>query len=103
MNKKQKIILTIGIIIILILLIIWQVQGGEPLTKTQVLVDKTTELDRMLGVENKQYVNKYVFGLLPSGTDSIYVMVSVMSLTGLVVVFSGVLIYLSRNKRKEIK
>ncbi len=103
MNKKQKIILTIGIIIILIVLIIWQVQGGEPLTKTQVLVDKTTELDRMLGVENKQYVNKYVFGLLPSGTDSIYVMVSVISLTGVIVFISGVLIYLLRNKRKEIK
>lgn len=103
MNKKQKIVISIGIISTLIVFLIWQAQGGETLTKTQVLVDKTTELDRMLGVENKQYIDKYVFGLLPSGTGSIYEMLSAFSLTGLVVVLSGVLIYLSRNKKKEIK
>lgn len=103
MNKKQKIVLTIGIILIVIVFIIWQTQGGETLTKTQVLIDKTTDLDRMLGVENKQYLGKYVFGLLPSGTESLYVMISALSLSGLVVVLTGVLVYLLRNKKKEIK
>ncbi len=103
MNKKQIIVLSIGIISILIVFFIWQAQGGETFTKTQVLVDKTTDLDRMLGVENKQYINKYVFGLLPSGTESVYEMLSAFSLSGLLVVLSGVLIYLLRNKKKEIK
>lgn len=103
MNKKQKIVATIGIILIVIVLIIWQAQGGETLTKTQVLIDKTTDLDRMLGVENKQYVDKYIFGILPSGMGSVYEILSASTLSGFVVVLSGVLIYLFRNKKKGIK
>ena len=63
MNKKQKYFLVIGIILIAAVLIYWFTQGAEILTKTQVLVDKTTDLDKMLGVENKQYVDKFVLGL----------------------------------------
>ncbi|MBK7631776.1 MAG: hypothetical protein IPJ23_13940 [Ignavibacteriales bacterium] len=92
MNKKQKYFLTIGIILIAAALLYWIAQGSEILTKTQVLVDKTTDLDRMLGVENKQYVDKFVLGLDYAGGFST-----------VVTLISGIFIYLFRNKQKEIK
>lgn len=101
MNKTQKYIIAIGIILIGITLIYWYSQGAEVFTKTQVLVDKTTDLDRMLGVENKQYVDQFVFGLFPSGMSSIMEMASTASISGAVVLLTGILIYLFRNKRKE--
>ena len=103
MNKTQKYIAVIGIILIAITLFYWYSQGAEIFTKTQVLVDKTTELDRMLGVENKQYIDQFVFGLLPSGMSSIIEITSAASITGLVVLLTGILIYLFRNKRKETR
>lgn len=103
MNRSQKYILAIGIILIGITLFYWYSQGAEVFTKTQVLVDKTTDLDRMLGVENKQYVDQFVFGLFPSGMASIMEMASTASITGAVVMLTGILIYLFRNKRKETK
>jgi len=103
MNKNQKYIAVIGIILIAIALFYWYSQGAEVFTKTQVLIDKTTDLDRMLGVENKQYVDQFVFGLLPSGRSSIMEIISTASIAGVVVILSGILIYLFRNKRKETK
>jgi uncharacterized membrane protein len=103
MNKNQKYIAVIGIILIAITLYYWYSQGSEVFTKTQVLVDKTTDLDRMLGVENKQYVDQFVFGLLPSGFASIAEISSVASLSAVVIILAGILIYLFRNKRKESK
>lgn len=103
MNRSQKYVLLIGIILIGITLIYWYSQGSEVFTKSQVLVDNTTDLDRMLGVENKQYVDQFVFGLFPSGISSIMEMVSTASISGAVVMLTGILIYLFRNKRKEIK
>lgn len=103
MNKNQKYIAVIGIILIAITLFYWYSQGAEVFTKTQVLIDKTTELDRMLGVENKEYVDKFVFGLLPSGMSSIMEIISTASIAGVVVILSGIFIYLLRNKRKETK
>jgi len=103
MNKNQKYIAAIGIILIAITLFYWYSQGSEVFTKTQVLVDKTTDLDRMLGVENKQYVDQFVFGLIPSGIASIAEISSVASISGLIIMFAGILIYLFSNKRKDKK
>jgi hypothetical protein len=100
MNKKQKITLVTGIILIALLLLYWYTQGAEVFTKSQVLVDKTTDLDRILGVENKQYVDKFVFGLIPSGFLSFVELASVFTFSMLFLFVSGVLIYLFRNKRK---
>lgn len=91
MNKKQKYIIVTGLLIISVVLIFWLTQGAEIFTKTQVLVDKTSELDKMLGVENKQYVDKFVLGLDYAGAFS-----------GIVVIISGFLTYLFRNKRKDM-
>lgn len=103
MNKNQKYIAVIGIILLGITFYFWIAQGSEVFTKTQVLVDKTTELDRMLGVENKQYVDQFVFGLLPSGFATIAEISSVASFSAAIIVLTGILIYLFRNKRKESK
>ncbi len=91
MNKKQKYIIVTGLLIISVVLIFWLTQGAEIFTKTQVLVDKTSELDKMLGVENKQYVDKFVLGLDYAGAFS-----------GIVVIISGFLTYLLRNKGKDV-
>jgi hypothetical protein len=103
MNKNQKYVLIIGIILIASAFIYWYTQGAEVFTKSQVLIDKTTDLDRMLGVENKEYIDQFVLGLFPSGMSSIAEICSAASISGLVVVLSGILIYLFRNKRKVIK
>ena len=92
MNKNQKYVLIIGTILIVLALVYWYTQGAEVLTKTQVIVDRTTDLDRMLGVENKEYVDKFVLGLDYAGGFS-----------AVVTVLSGILIYLFRNKKKETK
>ena len=60
--------------------------------ETQVLIDKTTDLDRMLGVENKQYVDKFVLGLDYA-----------CGFSAALAAVSGSLIYLFRNKRKKTK
>ncbi len=92
MNNNQKYVLIIGIILIVTALLYWLTQGAEIFTKTQMLVDKTTDLDRMLGVENKQYIDKFILGLDYAGGFS-----------AAVAVISGILIYLFRNKQKETK
>lgn len=88
MNRKQKYVLITSLLIIVVVLIFWFTQGAEILTKTQVLVDKTTDLDRMLGVENKEYVDKFVLGLDYAGGFS-----------AAIAALSGILIYLFRNKK----
>jgi len=103
MNKNQINVLIIGIILIASVFIYWYSQGAEVFTKSQVLIDKTTDLDRMLGVENKEYIDQFVLGLFPSGMSSITEISSAASISGLVVLLSGILIYLFRNKRKVIK
>lgn len=103
MNKNQKYVVIFGIILIATAFIYWYSQGAEVFTKSQVLIDKTTDLDRMLGVENKEYIDQFVLGLFPSGMSSIAEISSAASISGLVVVLSGILIYLFRNKRKVIK
>ena len=101
MNKKQRNILITGIILIITLLFIWYQQGLEVFTKTQVLIDKTTDLDRMLGIENKQFIDKFVFGLLPSGFSSLQELSSVAAFSAIIIFISGILIYSFKNKKKE--
>ncbi len=101
MNKNQKYVLVIGIILIVSTLIYWLMQGAEIFTKTKVLVDKTTDLDRMLGVENRQYVNHFMFGFLPSGFSFSVEFLSVSVISGILIVISGILIYLFKTKQKE--
>ena len=103
MNKNQKYALITGVILITVAIIYWFIQGGEVFTKTKILVDKTTELNRMLGIENKQYIDKFIFGLFPSGTSSVAELLSFATISGLVVALFGIFIYVLRTKKKESK
>ena len=101
MNKNQKYVLVIGIVLIISTLTYWLIQGAAIFTKTKVLVDKTTDLDRMLGVENRQYVDHFMFGFLPSGFSVSLELLSVSVISGILIVISGILIYLFKTKQKE--
>jgi hypothetical protein len=84
MNKKQKYILYIGLSVILLSLIAWQVFGGDIYTKTQVLVE--TE-DELFGT-TREFVDQFVWGLDLSAVIS-----------GVTVLISGILMFLFRTKK----
>lgn len=93
MNGRQKIVILIAAVIILSALIVWLAGGGELLTKSQVLVDKTTELDKMLGVKNEVWEQKFILGLDYT-----------LGFSGFIAVVSGILFFVFRNKKnKETK
>ena len=60
MNKKQKYVLIIALILIILTVIIWISTGSEIFTKTQILVEKKDEL---FGWTEKQWVKKFVLVL----------------------------------------
>ena len=100
MNKNQKRVLTIGIILIAVTFIIWLLVGGDFFTKTQILVEKeVTELDQMLGVTpQKEYQDSFVFGLVPPGLVFSAEMISVATLSGLIFLLSGLLYFKYKTK-----
>lgn len=86
MNKKQKYILYIGLVIIILSLVFWQVFGGDIYTKTQVLIE--TE-DELFGT-TKEFVDQFVWGLDLS-----------VIISGVTVLISAVLIFLFRTKKSS--
>ena len=84
MNRKQKYIIYIGLIIIILSLAAWQVFGGDIYTKTQVLVE--TE-DELFGT-TREFVDQFVWGLDLSAVIS-----------GVTVLVSGILLFLFRTKK----
>lgn len=100
MNKKQKQIITIGILLIAATIIIWLAAGGDFFTKTQILVEKeVTELDQMLGVTpQKEYQASFVFGLFPPGLVFSAEMISVATLSGLIFLLSGIFYFKYKTK-----
>ncbi len=88
MNTKQKTALYGGLIIIAIASLVWLFNGAEIFTKTQVLVDRKDEL---FGTSYKEWQNTFKLGL-----DY------VLGISFTSVVTSSVLIYLFKNKRKEL-
>ena len=87
-NKKQKITLTIGIVVIVIAFIIWLINGSYVFTQTQVLVEKK---DPLFGTTYKLWKNKFIWGL------DLTLVVTFLSL-----VISAALVYIFKNKRKEL-
>ncbi len=87
MNKKQKTVLITASLIVLALLIIWLAYGRETFTKTQVLVEKKDEL---FGWTEKQWVNKFVWGL------DLSLLISIITF-----VVSAALIFVFRSKKKS--
>lgn len=102
MNSNQKRVVALGISLIILTLIFWLMAGGNFFTKTQILVEKeTTELDKMLGVEpQREYVDSFVFGLIPPGLVASTEMISVSTISGLIVLICGILFFKYKTKNK---
>ena len=86
MNKKQKIVLTIGALLILSALILWLAHGHEIFTKTHVLIEKKDEL---FGTTYKEWEDKIIIGLDYAGGFS-----------AAVAVVTGILLFIFRTKKK---
>ena len=85
MNKKQKIVLVVGAVLIFSALILWLAHGGDIFTKTQVLVEVQ---DDLFGTTYKEWEDKIVIGLdYASG------------FSGIVFVISAVLFFFFRTKK----
>lgn len=98
MNSKQKIVLTISLLLIILLFIIWGLTGGEVFTKTKVWVDKTSDLDKMLGVQVGEFQDKFVFGLLPGALSLAAEFLAVSSVGGIILLICVVLFFIFKNK-----
>ena len=85
MNKKQKIVLVVGAVLIFSALILWLAHGGDIFTKTQVLVEVQ---DDLFGTTYKEWEDKIVIGLDYAGGFS-----------AMVAVISGVLFFFFRTKK----
>ena len=85
MNKKQKIVLVIGALLIFSALILWLAHGGEIFTKTQVLIEMQ---DDLFGTTYNEWEDRIVVGLDYAGGFS-----------GIVAVISAVLFFFFRTKK----
>ena len=85
MNKKQKMVLVIGAVLIFSALILWLAHGAEIFTKTQVLVEKQ---DDLFGTTYNEWEDKIVVGLDYAGGFS-----------GIVAVISAVMFFILRTKK----
>jgi len=87
MNKKQKIVLVIGAVLIFSALILWLAHGGEIFTKTQVLIEMQ---DDLFGTTYNEWEDRIVVGLDYAGGFS-----------GIVAVISAVLFFFFRTKKNS--
>ena len=85
MNKKQKITLIAGLLIIAAAFIVWLSYGGELFTKTQVLIEKKDEL---FGTTYKEWKDQFIWGL----DYTLYVI-------GATVFVCGILFFFFRKKK----
>ena len=85
MNKKQKMVLVVGAVLIFSVLILWLAHGGEIFTKTQVLIEVQ---DDLFGTTYNEWEDKVVVGLDYAGGFS-----------GIVAVISAVLFFFFRTKK----
>lgn len=90
MNKKQRILFLSALLSILGIILYWLMQGAEIFTKTKVIIDQTSELDKMLGVKNEVMVDKFVLGLDYSAVAIVIILILTFILNNLL-----------KNKQKE--
>ena len=93
MNNKQKKVVLIAVILLALAAVAWLYSGGEVFSKDGIFVEKElTDLDKMLGqAPQKVYQEKFILGLLPH--TAVF--------AGIVVVVSGILIFIFRNKKNK--
>ena len=85
MNKKQKIVLVVGAVLMFSALVLWLAHGGEIFTKTQVLIEVQ---DDLFNQTYNEWEDKIVVGLDYAGGFS-----------ALVVVISAALFFFFRTKK----
>ena len=103
MNSKQKRVITIGVLLVVITAVIWLLEGGDFFTKTQILVEKeASELDEMLGIPpQKEFKDSFVFGLVPPGLTATAERISAATVSGLIIVISGFLFFKYKTKKTK--
>ena len=85
MNKKQKITILAGLLVIIAVFVVWLSYGGDLFTKTQVLIEKKDEL---FGTTYKEWKDQFIWGL----DYTLYI-------TGATVVVCGILFFVFRKKK----
>jgi hypothetical protein len=95
MNKRQKLTLLAGLILILAICVYWQLSGGEILSKDGIWVEKEqSDLDRLLGLDPEmEFKEKFIFGLIPH----------TLGFAGIVVVTTAILFFILRTKKSKEK
>jgi Ca2+/Na+ antiporter len=99
MNSKQKTVLLVCLLLIILLFVIWGVTGAEVFTKTKVWIDKTTDLDKMLGVQSGEWQDKFIFGLLPGALSLAIELLAVTSIGGVILLISVILFFYLRTRK----
>ncbi len=89
-KSNLKIINIISALLVLSVIVTWLLHGAEIFTKTKILVDKTTELDKMLGVKNEVWVDKFILGFDYSALAIAIIILTTFTIN-----------YYSKTKRKE--
>ena len=96
MNSKQKYVIVVAVILIVIAAILWLTSGGEILSKDGIWIEQPmTELDKALGQKPKlEFKEQFTLGLLPH--TAVFV--------GSVVFISVALFFIFKSKKiQEIK
>ena len=88
MNRKQKATLYSGLILIVIASLVWLFNGADIFTKTQALVERKDEL---FGTIYHEWQSTFKLGL-----DY------VLGISFITAITSSILIYLFKNKKKEL-
>jgi len=99
MNNRQKNTVWAAVILLIVTAAIWVFGQREVFTKSSVWIDKTTEVDRMLGVEVGEWEDRFVFGLLPGGVSLTAESIAVSTVGGIIIVIAGVLFFIFKSKR----
>ncbi len=86
MNKRQKIILIVGLVLIGSALVVWLAHGAEIFTKTQVLIEK---YDELFGYTYNEWVDKIIIGLDYAG-----------SFSAIVALITVVLLFVFKDKKR---
>ena len=93
MNKKQRLLLLIGLILILAGAIAWIASGGEVLSKDGVWVEKEqSDLDKLLGLEPElEFKEQFILGLIPH----------TLGYAGIVVLITLILFFIFKTKKRS--
>ena len=93
MNRKQKYVIAVALMLVALALGIWLMNGGEVLSKDGIWIEQPmTELDKVLGQQPKlEFKEQFILGLLPH--TAVFV--------GAVVFITAILFYILKTKKTQ--